>query len=429
MQLSARIFSLATEITQLIHNPNQVISAISHFWDADAGSFWELNQQSDGNSFVLKGSFNRPKLTEGKRYRYRISDKSTASAMAFQSREPMLGVIGEGFFSGDWLKKDITSDLIEMGIKNVIIIPVFSSSGDPLCSMSLYKRSNFHAVSIETLINFSTFFSVHWETYHQEMSKIKRINGTFRHEVDNQVLGIERECHDLASRLRTIEQLAQSPQLQREDRKDLTHATDSIRYAARVGIRSVTDIRTALRTIKRSQTDKEFFMGVVERKSDARHIDLREVINATSNMLLKGVSRDLVAMSTIDYPRPDISVLITRTEIQHIFTNIFSNAIKYSFPGSTIIVRVVEDKLGLSVTVQNLSNPIDDEEIGRLWSYGYRGEGARAAVKDGNGIGLAVIKTICDVYDIGYEFWQSSSEIEGRKWSKIRLNFPKKMVG
>lgn len=428
MQLSARIFSLATEITQLIHNPNQVISAIAHFWDADAGSFWELNQQSDGNSFVLKGSFNRPKLTEGKRYRYKISDKSTASAMAFQSKEPILGTIGEGFFSGDWLNKDITSDLVDMGIRNVIIIPVFSSSGDPLCSMSLYKRSQFHAVSVETLINFSEFFAVHWETYHQEMSKIKRINGTFRHEVDNQVLGIERECHDLSNKLRTIDNSIHVIRAQGEDRKEITHAADSIRYAARVGIRSITDIRTALRTIKRSQTDKEFFMGVVERKSDARLLDLREVINATSNMLLKGVSRDLVAMATIDYPRPDINVLMTRTEIQHIFTNIFSNAIKYSFPGSTIIVRVIEEKAWLSVTVQNLSDPIDEEEIGHLWDYGYRGEGARSTVKEGNGIGMAVIKTICDVYDIGYEFWQSSSEIEGRKWSKIRLNFPKKMV-
>ena len=92
---------------------------------------------------------------------------------------------------------------------------------------------------------------------------------------------------------------------------------------------------------------------------------------------------------------PNVRVSFNPIELQRLIDNNLSNAIKYSEPNSTIEVTLTSDPV--TITFSTKSKPIADKTA--IFDQFYR----EASAKGGFGLGLALVKEICDKYGCAVE--------------------------
>jgi two-component system, OmpR family, sensor kinase len=109
------------------------------------------------------------------------------------------------------------------------------------------------------------------------------------------------------------------------------------------------------------------------------------------------------------YIEPQLYVRINRIELQRIIDNNLTNAIKYS-PTQTIIevaLNADNDRLCFKVKDQG----VGIKEVEKIFERHYRGD----IYKGGFGIGLSIVKSICDKYGVVIEV--QSEEKKGSEFS------------
>ena len=79
-------------------------------------------------------------------------------------------------------------------------------------------------------------------------------------------------------------------------------------------------------------------------------------------------------------------------------SNLISNAIQYSAPGSTVIVRLSQDKQETTVSVENPSEQIIKEDLPKLFDRFFRTDPSRKRKTSGAGLGLAIVKSIVEAH-------------------------------
>lgn len=99
----------------------------------------------------------------------------------------------------------------------------------------------------------------------------------------------------------------------------------------------------------------------------------------------------------------NINITINRTHILRIIDNTISNAIKYSFKDSIITVNLIKDKNNIIFSVHNYANEIKNKKdvFTRYHKENH--------IKGGFGIGLNIVKNICNENDINI-FLDSTKE-------------------
>ena len=102
-------------------------------------------------------------------------------------------------------------------------------------------------------------------------------------------------------------------------------------------------------------------------------------------------------ISIVSDIEPDQYVCMNRIELQRIIDNNLTNAIKYSPPQTIIHVSLKEEHQHLCFYVKDQGVGI--KEIGKIFERHYRGD----IYKGGFGIGLSIVKSICDKYGIVIE--------------------------
>jgi len=120
-------------------------------------------------------------------------------------------------------------------------------------------------------------------------------------------------------------------------------------------------------------------------------------------------SKEILICSHIE---PELYVRINRIELQRIIDNNITNAIKYS-PTQTIIdvaLNADNDKLCFNVKDQG----VGIKEVDKIFERHYRGD----IYKGGFGIGLSIVKSICEKYDVVIEV-----QSEEKKGSEFRYWF------
>lgn len=99
--------------------------------------------------------------------------------------------------------------------------------------------------------------------------------------------------------------------------------------------------------------------------------------------------------------------------ISRLLENLINNALKYSFPYSTILLKVVknQDADGLDqaqISIQNECEAIPQEQLKSLFEPFYRYSNARN--ESGFGLGLSIVKSIVDVHG-----WKIEVQLDGNK--------------
>lgn len=117
-------------------------------------------------------------------------------------------------------------------------------------------------------------------------------------------------------------------------------------------------------------------------------------------------SKEIDILSDIE---PEHYVRINRIELQRIIDNNLTNAIKYSPPQTTIEVHLSAREARLCFGVKDQGVGI--KEVDKIFERHYRGD----IYKGGFGIGLSIVKSICDKYGIVIKI--KSEEKKGSEFS------------
>jgi two-component system phosphate regulon sensor histidine kinase PhoR len=92
--------------------------------------------------------------------------------------------------------------------------------------------------------------------------------------------------------------------------------------------------------------------------------------------------------------KASLPVLADADAIQHVFSNLLDNAVKYGGSGGRIVLGSRPAKDGIEFYVQDFGQGIPSEHLPRLFERFYRVDKARSRESGGTGLGLAIAKHI-----------------------------------
>ncbi len=82
--------------------------------------------------------------------------------------------------------------------------------------------------------------------------------------------------------------------------------------------------------------------------------------------------------------------------LMHIWNNLIGNAIKFSPEGSTVTVKLFKSEGNVIFSVRDLGDGIPEDKRERIFDKFYQGDSSHKS--EGNGLGLALVKRIVDIY-------------------------------
>lgn len=85
------------------------------------------------------------------------------------------------------------------------------------------------------------------------------------------------------------------------------------------------------------------------------------------------------------------------TLLIHVWNNLIGNAIKFNPQGGIVKLRLTSDSEAISFMVEDVGQGIEDEALKHIFDKFYQGDNSHK--QEGNGLGLALVKRIVDLYD------------------------------
>lgn len=154
----------------------------------------------------------------------------------------------------------------------------------------------------------------------------------------------------------------------------------------------ITRSMSALKTLSTIYDDMEYLIKYKTIQFTKESIDFSFFVHERVEYFL-----DLANSKNIDFENQideNIHIFFNRMELQRIIDNTISNAIKYSNPNSTIKINLSIEEPYINFTV--LDHGIGIKDTKEIFIRYYRGD----LIKGGFGIGLSIVKDICDKHKI-----------------------------
>lgn len=399
---------LFEQICDLIINadrPGAFLEAICDFTEADAGSLWS-NQDTlmSSDVFVLRSVHNRPAAEAliGKTF-FDVSDKDVVASNALMSKAPVIGEVGHPPFGPDWLKKPYTKDLVHIDIRMVALVPVFDLNQNPINVLSLYFKKT-KEMAPDVLMGVSSLLTSTGEAIDKRLKNLRLERRKDRHEV-------MAHTRIIATKLSGIKKNLDKILLDIPDKKAiLNRYEDTIR---------------SLNVLRKSYESASFKERVEERHNETQYLRLQKTL------------KNILAASIVDF-RPQveviagsfrgaqaIEVLFHEEDFTMLFSNLYSNAVKYSVVGSVVRTNFYPSEEGLEIAIRNDVPSDQEDDLETIWHYEVRGSSALNREVDGEGIGLGLVSDICDVYGIAFTAeYETSVAKHHTKVYCVRLTLP-----
>ncbi|MDP4155995.1 MAG: HAMP domain-containing sensor histidine kinase [Bacillota bacterium] len=100
----------------------------------------------------------------------------------------------------------------------------------------------------------------------------------------------------------------------------------------------------------------------------------------------------------IDFDLPKLEAFADESLMSQVWTNLYSNAIKYNFNNGKISVRGFDRGNQVEILISNTGYGIPKKDIPHIFERFYRGEKAHTRTAESYGLGLAVVKRIIDLH-------------------------------
>jgi len=125
--------------------------------------------------------------------------------------------------------------------------------------------------------------------------------------------------------------------------------------------------------------------------------DINDMIKTTLETF-EGACREKNIRFSFTMDEPEQFVYADHDKIQQVFYNLIDNAIKFSFPNSTIYVETSLLHQKVFVSVKDTGIGIPQEGLVRIWDRFYKSDLSRGKDKKGTGLGLAISKEIIQAH-------------------------------
>ncbi|NRD78015.1 HAMP domain-containing histidine kinase [Bacillus sp. BRMEA1] len=123
-------------------------------------------------------------------------------------------------------------------------------------------------------------------------------------------------------------------------------------------------------------------------------------------LLDRQLRNQLVAMQSqwmernieIDFDMPKLEIYADESLMNQVWSNLYSNAIKYNWDHGKITVRGYDRENDVEVYISNTGNGIPEKDLPHVFERFYRGEKAHTRTTESYGLGLAVVKRIIELH-------------------------------
>jgi signal transduction histidine kinase len=130
---------------------------------------------------------------------------------------------------------------------------------------------------------------------------------------------------------------------------------------------------------------------------DLRPEDLRATVESAIEQAEPGAQRRGIALEP-RLPASPVRVRHDPQRIGQVVANLVGNAVKFSPPGSRVVVELAAHRDGARLLVRDWGVGIDAAELPHVFERFYRGSRANEARGSGSGLGLAIVKSIVDMH-------------------------------
>jgi signal transduction histidine kinase len=224
-------------------------------------------------------------------------------------------------------------------------------------------------------------------------AELSRLN-----ELKNQFLGMA--AHDLRNPLAAIQAYSEflieeaGPSLSCEHQDFLAAIYDSSHFMVQL-VNDLLDISTIESGQLQLHVARMDLVGLVR-----RNVELNNTLAHK-----KGIDLSFEVQGEV----PEIE--IDASKIEQVINNLISNAIKYSYPDSNVLIRLVREPERIVLSVADEGPGIPAEEMDQLFQYFGRTSVQATAGERSTGLGLAIARNI--VVGHGGTIWAESQEGEG----------------
>jgi len=149
------------------------------------------------------------------------------------------------------------------------------------------------------------------------------------------------------------------------------------------------------------------------------NVDVLAILNQEAELFRSEFTEKNISLTLNVPPEDKIYIFGDPERMQQLFDNLFSNSLKYTDPGGTLIITCQSAAGGTEILFQDSSPSVPAADIDRLFERLYRVESSRNRASGGAGIGLAICRNIVEAH--GGSIAAESSQLGG---VLIRINLP-----
>ncbi|MFY9587686.1 MAG: ATP-binding protein [Actinomycetota bacterium] len=106
-----------------------------------------------------------------------------------------------------------------------------------------------------------------------------------------------------------------------------------------------------------------------------------------------------------DVPEGDLGLFGDPTALEHVFTNLLENALKYSEPGTEIRLTVEEDESEVMIKITDQGQGIDPEDLPHIFER-FRQSNGKGRTRNSVGLGLYIVRSLVNAH--GGRVWADS---------------------
>ncbi|MDQ0216745.1 signal transduction histidine kinase [Oikeobacillus pervagus] len=96
----------------------------------------------------------------------------------------------------------------------------------------------------------------------------------------------------------------------------------------------------------------------------------------------------------ISYSLPDTMIMADPELLQHVWENLFTNAMKYNHDGGSIDITLAENETNIIISFKDTGIGLSDEEKERIFDRFYRVDASRSKKVEGTGLGLSIVQSV-----------------------------------
>jgi signal transduction histidine kinase len=405
---------------------------------AQSATLW-LKHPNDPEQFCAFGWNNRPDLQDlapnreaalerpRKAPNFRINDADSIMSKVFDSGASCFQeIIGEGLLSCHWLTKPHTSNLQALGFRYACFIPI-RVHGKPIGAISLFNsRSGFYQNGWHPIMDFVaeeialTVQAVLARTVMQT-----NMLSPLRHEVVPSLRSLK------ATTIKLSQLLGINAIRDLDSFRDINIQMNDLRHGLAFLSTRIDDVVSGKQLQVGALVEEDIVVGGARdlatsgSKSPA---ELRQLFNEVAHTIRRSDSYRRKNLS-INLMGPAVGphLMVDRSNLKTILTNVIDNAAKYSPVHGAIRGIVSEDNRGVTLAVWNYGPPLSTDEQDRIFDREFRGFEATRRNIPGSGIGLYHVKKIAELYHIPVFYQQVSASGDSVR-HEFRLRFPRKLL-